>query len=546
MALPFIRPRPDFIKPPRQQPSTAETVPQVRKIRAPRGSMVGHYALPRPGGGTNVVTASAQVIHGGSAVGRTIKRAQPESWQDELWTLRTEVGELRFAGDRAARAVSQVRLFIAELPDGHDAKPEPVTSGPVYELGRPMFGDRAATQQGLHRSTQHLEFNGETNLLIRQHPETGAMTWSAHSVYELTGSAENLKLDDGVEPVELTDQDLVVRCWLPDPKKGGLADCPARSVLPVARELKALTQHTSAQIDSRLAGAGLLVLPDTIEVLAGQASDPDEGDDDGEMDDFVRALVESMTVPLTNHDSASSVVPLVIKVPEAAVDKIQHIKFASDLDTMAKDMREEAIRRVALGMDSDPSVLLGLAGGNHWSAWLVSEDETKLMVAPMAATICHSLTTGWLHPILEQIDGIADPTRYLVWFDLSALELRPDKSADARTLNGSGLLSDAATMAANGFDPDKDKPNAEEFKRRVLLDLLKAKPDLAAVLLPELGIELAGLEMAPAAPAAGDEPPPAVTPPDPPEENDGQDRDIPQTAGDPPPAAGEQPGPGAP
>lgn len=545
MAMPTLRRR----RPPRsdsyaheiaaqlEQP-TEPTVTRARltRVRAPRGAMVGHYQFASQASTAPppvTITASAQVLHGGTVTG-TVKRAPVQSWQREAWDLRREIGELRFAGDRVARAVSQCIVYIAEVPTSHDATPMPVDPNSVVgQYDREMFGSRPATAQAMKLATQHLTYNGESELLIQQEPDAGPMRWSAHSVQEITGQSGSMRLDNGVETIKLGDDDLVVRCWNPDPEHTGLADCPTRSVLPVARELKGLTEHTSAQIDSRLAGAGLLIVPDTIEVMRGQVSTPKEGDDDADMDEFVRALVEMMTVPLRDRSSAASVVPLVVKVPEALVDKLQHISFASEFDQMAKDMREEAIRRVGLGMDSDPSVLLGLGGGNHWSAWLVSEDEVQLVVSPLAATICHSLTVGWLRPVLEQIDGV-DPTKYMVWFDPSQLELRPDKSADSRTLHDKRLISDDAVRRENGFG-DGDKPDKAEWVRRLIEELLWAKPELAADLLPRLGVEI---EL----PAAAAATTPAAPPAPPAEENDGQDRELPDTLGDPPPAATDAPG----
>ena len=57
-----------------------------------------------------------------------------------------------------------------------------------------------------------------------------------------------------------------------------------------------------------------------------------------------------MLTPLQNRNSAASIVPLIAKVPGEWVDKVRHITFDSPLDPMAKDMREEAIRRIGLGM----------------------------------------------------------------------------------------------------------------------------------------------------------------------------------------------------
>jgi hypothetical protein len=227
------------------------------------------------------------------------------------------------------------------------------------------------------------------------------------------------------------------------------------------------------------------------------------------MDGFVHALVEAMTVPIQNRDSAASVVPLVAKVPAEVVDKIKHLTFASPLDPMAKDMREEAIRRIGLGMDSDPSVLLGIgSSSNHWSAWLTSDEEVKLVIAPMVSTVCHALTVGWLRPSLEQL-GV-DPNKYLVWFSTSNLTLRPDKSEDARALHGEGVLSDEAVMRENGFNPDEDMASDEERARRLLTQLLMVKPDYAEAILPRLGVELVLPQTVPAEPAAS----PADTPPE--------------------------------
>lgn len=506
-------------------------VASVHRLRVPFGSMVGQYRVPGPNPQLASVTASAQVLFGGTVADRP-KRAPNGPWQTEAFQLRREIGEFRFAGDRPARALSMVRFFIAVLPDAHDKEPEPVTDGPLLELSRQMFGNQAAMQQQLKRYGQQHVFNGESIIVISQDPEDGSMSWFPYSVREITGTADALKINDGVNQRDISPDELVIRAWTPDPETGGLADSPAQAVLPVARELKGLTEHTSAQIDSRLAGAGLLLVPDNIEILSGQASSADEGEDDGDMDPFVRALVESMATPLKNRDSAASIVPLVAKVPADSVDKIRHITFAAPIDQMAKDMREESIRRIGLGMDSDPAVLLGMGGGNHWSAWLVSEEETQIVVSPMAATLCHALTVGWARPVAAQL-GL-DASRVLVWFDPSELQLRPDKSADARALRDADLVSDAVALRENGFDPVSDAPSEAELERRVLLKLLYAKPDLYAAILPKLGIVLdvpAGPEgetTEPSLPAEPEE----VGVPDVPDE---QDRELPERDTTPPP-----------
>ena len=454
------------------------------------------------------VTAAAEIMAGPSITERK-KGIPAQPWQQESWELRNEIGEFRFSGDRVARAVSKCRLHGASRATGSDRNPIPVTEGIVYELCQELFSDLASTAQGMKRAAQHLAFNGESLLVVRQ-DEEGTTTWMPYSTRELIASTNGYKLSDGVESRDLEDSELVIRCWTPSPELSALPDAAARSVLPVARELKGLTEHTSAQIDSRLAGAGILIVPQSIEVLGGNWKAPVEGEYDDEGNyigadgeevivdgdspssnaggEFVDQLISSMVTPIKDRDSAAAIVPLVITVPDDVVDKIQHIKFESTLDPMAKDLREEAIKRVALGMDSAPEVLLGLGSSNHWSAWQVSEEEVTLVIAPMAATVCHAFTVGWLHPALQQL-GVENWRDYQVWFDATDLQLRPDRSTDAQALYDKELLGSKAVLRENGFT-ETDKPSAEEREERLLRAAMNANPALVTAILAKLGINL--------------------------------------------------------
>lgn len=435
------------------------------------------------------ITASAQVLNGKNTISRKRMRPPQQSWQKEAWLLRSVTGELRFAGDRQARALSQTRLFIAERvnPDADPAPVLPESDAAIADLSDSMFGSAAANQQSMKRAGQHLINNGESTIIVKQ--EDDRFTWSVHSVSEITGNANSWKLNDGVQSRAVGADELLIRVWSPDPEWEQLADAPVRSILPIARELEGLTKYVSAQIDSRLAGSGLLLIPEGLSVVR-PAPDANDDNDDADEDDYTLAdeLGDYMTIPITDRGSAGSVVPFMLEGPAQELEKVQHIKFDSPLDENAPKLRDEAIRRIALGMDSDPMVLLGMQGGNHWSAWAVSEDEVRLGVAPLAATICHALTTGWLTPMLEEL-GVQDPHRYQVWFDTTPLELRPDRSKDARELYDKNELSAAAMRRENGFSDD-DAPDSEELKKALLTKLVIGAPSLAPLLLPLLGIEV--------------------------------------------------------
>lgn len=426
------------------------------------------------------ITAAAAVMAGGK-VKNTKTRIPVQAWQREVWQHRRETPELRFSGDRVARALSRVKFFIAEIPEP-GAEPKPVeSSSELGILSAELFSE---CSQQIRRFGQHLVYAGESLLHFTQDQESGDIAWQPYSTTECTGGGRKWEINDGSGVVQKVDpdNDLLVRAWTKDPERGYLAESPVQAILPIARELKALTQRVAAEIDSRLAGNGLLLVPSEIEVLKGQAS---KGKD---VDDFVQALLEMMLTPIKDQASASAVVPLVAKVPAAMIDKIQHLTFSSDLDPRTKEMRDEAIRRIALGMDSDPSVLLGMGeGSNHWQAWLIAEDEVKLVISPAAETFCHAVYAGATGPMVKSLGY--DPSKYTVWYDAAELELRPDKSKDSRELHALGLLTDEVVVKEHGFAPS-DIPEQAVRDLMLLRKMLEGNGSLAPLLLPLLGINV--------------------------------------------------------
>ncbi|WP_328856900.1 hypothetical protein OG579_17030 [Williamsia herbipolensis] len=465
--------------------SSALAIPRRRRAR----SQLATSTIPIVDGlgrARGSITAAAQALTGPKA--SVASKVNTEQWQTEVWGLRHEVPELRFVADRQASAASQCRLFIGQTPKPGD-EPVPLDdSAPqvLRELNESMFGQLAQTQQAMFRAAQQVVNGGETELLVSVDDDQ-RWSWSAWAPNEVTGSAvTGWAIREGTQSRPINpDRELLVRSWRPAPEQIMFADSPVRSLLPVLRELVSLTKYVSAQMDSRLAGAGLLLVPAGIKPMGGQF------DEQNKTLTFAQALAETMMVPLVDRDDASSMVPLIAEVEPALIEKIRHITFASTLDPHAAELRSELIRRIGLGMDTDPSVLLGQGEANHWSGWLIAEDEVRLSVAPVAAIICHSLTQFWLSSLLTEMGlSPADAARYQVWFDASPLELRPDRSKDAQTLHTQRIVGAATARRESGFN-DGDAPTAEELRYAVLQDLLTARPELAEAILPAMGINLA-------------------------------------------------------
>lgn len=424
------------------------------------------------------------------------------SWQAEAWAAYDEVGEERFLASTLSGRLSQARLYVQHKPaDGpHSSLRDDETDAtdtapaPVAALAEAVLAALGASQQDLGQMLQRLATNlfvaGEgwlvgvpahlvpgidtsdpTQTAPSPDPALSDLVWRVLAVTEVTTVAAptpqapgRVRLNlgsDASSPVEVsTDEVYMIRIWRPHPARYWEADSPTRACLPILRELIGLTRHISAQIDSRLAGAGLLVVPSS--ASAALASDAADAYSNGQPDPFVSALMESMLRPIENRDDASAVVPLVVTVPDEAADKVSHLTFSSALDSGARDLRDEAIRRLALAQDAPPELLLGSGAMNHWGAWLTREDTVTTHIEPVLALICEALTSQYLRPVLLSAGLPEDTVRTLsVGYDVSALVARPNRSEEALNLHKSGAISDEALREASGFDDSDEKPLEE-------------------------------------------------------------------------------------
>ena len=467
------------------------------------GRPTGDPPPPRP---LNSLVAAAAHI-----TGRKVRHTSArQRWQDEAWAMYDQVGELRYVANVLAQAASRARIFAAHLPHGQDDPDaiDPDDDTPLGIQAREVVSDFAggavSRAEVLRRLIIHLFVPGDgwlvglpANLLDLAGPEADDTTlpefgplgpenltidqlvWHSLSVEEVrVQPSGNVVVDIGGGRREFPgDQVMLVRVWRPHPRRWWQADSPVRANLPVLRELVGLTKHVGASIDSRLAGAGLLILPSSVEVV-GHVADPEPGGEDGQ-DPFVKALMDAMVTPIEDRDSAAAVVPLPIKVPDEAVGNIQHLTFHTPFDERAKELRDEAIRRLALGLDAPPEVLLGLGATNHWSAWQIEESTIKTHIEPVLALVCDALTTDYLWPTLEEAGVAEDMAReFVVWFDTTDLVMRPDRQADALKLYEQGELSGDALRRESGFGPD-DAPEAVDRATDTALKMMSQMPSLA-------------------------------------------------------------------
>jgi hypothetical protein len=437
-----------------------------------------------------------------------------EGWQEEAWAYHDTLGEFRYAVDWEAKMLSRVRLFAAKLEPGQD-EPVRADAGTAVDLMTSMAGGVAGQATVMDGLGTQLSVPGEGYLIVET--VNGVEQWSVRSNDEVrvargryevldensatTGNMWRPLAEDSLRPL---------RVWRPNKRYHHIADSPARAARSTMRELELVNRHITAQYLSRLASAGVWLVPDevTFPVREEFADAPDP---------FMAEWIEIASEAIRTPGTAAAIVPIPIKVPAEMIGKFQHLDFTLKIDEKIIEKRESAIKRLATQLNIPPEVLLGMGDLNHWNAWAVDETSLKVNIAPDAELICQALTTGYLQPRLRA-SGVEDWANWVVWYDMSELTLRPDRSDDAIALYDRLELNGAALRRETGFN-ETDKPTDEELKEQALKVIIHTLPSGAGSALTELiGEQVTIAATAPIAPGEqpNPEPPPEDrTPPDP-------------------------------
>jgi len=419
-----------------------------------------------------------------------------QDWQRECYRHYAICGEARYGARFFGHALSRAVLSVANIENGSQT---PIESGPANDALNELFNGQDGQTQMLDAIGIHLTVAGECYLIGRSVP-TGDL-WEILSVLEVdvSGSSWSINYGDGNPPVELTEDDVVIRIWLPNPSKHIEADSPFRSLLPILGEIEWLTRHVFAQITSRLAGAGILFMPQGMTFPKTPAQNGTEVETASEADSLMLTLADAMMTPLQDPGSPAAMIPVVVTAPDDTIDKPRLMTFWSELDGEAMNLRTEAIRRFALGMDLPPEQVLGMSsnsgtgggtsnGVSHWGAWQIEESTIKLHVEPMLDVVVNALTMGYLRPTIS--DGAQSVSAFVV-YSTANLRLRPDRSKEAFELYDRGLLSPVALFRENGFDI-ADMSTDEEFHRWLLVKAASGSttPEQVEAAMEQLGVNL--------------------------------------------------------
>lgn len=439
-------------------------------------------------------------------------------WQGEAWEYYDAIGEVKYAFNLVASVVSRIRLYAAAI-DNPAETPVSVRSSNYIDPRLAAAAERALSrldsayggQAGLLRDAAlNLSVSGECYLVqFPAKPGSGiAESWDIRSTDELQVDSKNAYMivprrdmtsasRGSDKAIRLPNQAFVGRIWRAHPRYSEEADSSLRGLLDLCAELLLLNRTFRATARSRL-NAGALYLPDGLSVAA--QGDPDYPyDDENELnpgvtveeaeDEFEDQLIDAMTTPIRDEDSASAVVPLIIRGPAELGDKIKQFKFERSFDPALAQRADRVLERILQGLDVPKDIVTGLANVKYSNALQIDEALYKAHIEPLMLLIADAISVVYLRPALIA-SGFAeeDVKRICVWYDPSQVATRNDRAADADSGFDRMAVSMEAWRRAHGFSA-ADAPDAKEVAIRLLIEKGALSPELSEAMINAISPE---------------------------------------------------------
>lgn len=381
-------------------------------------------------------------------------------WQNEAWSMYKITPEVRYSANWIGNAMSGVRIFAGRRLEDGTVEEEPSTSR-AAQLVSSIAGGPDGQAELLQAYGIHLTVVGEGWTLIVPNPEAESFAdddWRVLSTQEVQVKNGVMVAEIEGEEVEIPgaedenfnqDAPIAIRVWQPAPWRYIEADSPVRSALQLLEELQLLNAAISAVARSRITGRGVIFVPQGTRFPAAP------GQDDA-ADDLLQLFTEVASTAIREPESAAATVPIILEVPADLLGQIQRMTFESDFDELAIKLREECIRRFAIGLDMPAEILLGIANVSHWAVWSLTAEAIRLGVEPRMRLVCHAYTDQWLRPLLES-EGDPDAKELMVWYDTASLRTSSNKGATALEAFKLGLISAEAARRETGFE-EADAP----------------------------------------------------------------------------------------
>lgn len=403
-----------------------------------------------------------------------------EQWQKQAFHYERIIGEVGQAGGFLEFAADKL-LFRAGMVDR--ANPRIITDDPNRDA-QWLANEFNAGPKG--RAARLLFITAETHLIVRQRPNASGFIVDAASVSEIEVASNSVLLrrhpTDApdvlwTDRTPAKDRPAVIRVWREDAEYRDRAYGWMGRCKDSLEALVLLTLADKAVSLSRLAGAGIVYLPD--EAVLPQLA-PVEGEDADPS--ILDRLYEAMIVPIQDRANPDSLVPIVLTGPAEYAQAIKHITFerSNDPDAFTK-RRQEHLRAVATASDMPAARFLNTeTESKFWNAWTTDKDTSRNFVVPYGKMVANALVAdregdGLYRHLLRQL-GHPCPERATLIVDDSQVVSRPENGQQAILLRQMGILKARSTVEACGFTADdlmeidssefEEWAKAEETRRR--------------------------------------------------------------------------------
>ena len=451
---------------------------------------------------------------------RIRRSAGSSAWQAEAWEYYDAIGEIKYAFNLVASVVSRIRIYAAVIDDPSET-PISVRQSELVDDRLAAAAERALArlnsayggQAGLLRDAAlNLAVAGECYLVQMPAKPSQRLpeSWDIRSVDEVTTDPrggfnvigrreQSTTTQGGIDKSSKLGKDAFVgRIWRSHPRFSDEADSSLRGLLDLCAELLLLNRTFRATARSRL-NAGALYLPDGLSVASQGDGDFPYDSEDGigpnftaeeAEDEFEEQLMDAMTTPIRDEESASAVVPLIIRGPAELGDKIKQFKFERSFDPALAERSDRVLERILQGLDVPKDVVTGLANVKYSNAMQIDESLYKAHIEPLMLLIADALTVVYLRPYLIA-NGYEETqvNRIVVWYDPSAIATRNDRATDADSGFDRMAVSANTWRRAHGFS-DADAPTPKELSIRLLQERGVFTPEFTEAMLSAIAPEV--------------------------------------------------------
>jgi len=476
------------------------------------------FNAPRP-----MTAAAAQMKLGDkdeASMFKDRRAAASSTWQTEAWEYYDAIGEVKYAFNLVASVISRIRLYPAVIVNPSES-PSPIRNVDDYDQRVVAAAERAIQrldsayggQAGLLKDAAlNLQVTGECYLTqIPEKQGSGVSeSWDVRSIdevntdvkgnYFITPRRELRNMTGGSKNgiISLPKGAFIGRIWKSHPRYTDEADSSLRGVLDLCAELLLLNRTFRATARSRL-NAGALYLPDGLSMAS--TPDPNYPYDDADgifteptieelEDEFEDQLMDAMTTPIKDEDSASAVVPLIIRGPAELGDKIKQFKFERSFDPALSARSDRVLERILQGLDVPKDVVTGLANVKYSNALQIDEALYKAHIEPLMLLIADALTVVYLRPyLLANGFSQSEVERIVVWYDPSQVATRNDRAQDADMGFDKMAVSYETWRRAHGFS-EAEAPSPTELALRLIVEKGMITPELTEAMIGAVAPEV--------------------------------------------------------